>query len=1591
MILVILALALLMSLGIPYLMTSKLRSSAAREAWSRAEAREVAASASIAASYLQTETHPALDASPLWDDKSEWDSQQMGPLPAGFGEVWKGWRQTWGLEIEDLQGRISLATASPVLIQNILRPCFVTVDTDFMSVELPVTTTDGFPNSGILFMNGNWLEYTGRTKRSFTGLSGVPEDEMPDDTSSTRFRQGTVVLDPRIWNLAFARLRNGAYHAPEMLDDIFEEDILGVGTLPESDRHLLARNCSTGTGFFGQAAFGPAVWLLREINPDAPDYVTLSDSSGVSSGSLLRFEPEIGDSFDMYAFSGNSGPGTGGGWVHLAAGAPLDLEPLTTRVRCLLREPVNLNAAAPEVLKALVAGLRWRSRPNLPTYDDDPPSGNWKLDWVHPSQADKFAMRVLAARPLTGHADLWARILIPMIEEGDCSDWEAWAILQNGLDPDQADLLHSTAPFEFRSGNRYLQRINGAVRSRLGSTLAQVSYREKVRIAPSVPALQMYRTQEDFEAATRWSRDLVGMSSLPNNLGSFGGLHEPRTGLGLRVGAKRNTGIVVPSIESETSGVSPVFARESEQGQGVTLGAFDHFDFEPSVFGWDLAAKGPRTDDLFEWGLFGEDETASRSEPLSLEAWFRLSPGTNEGTLLDLAGPFTESQRVEASLLGGALEVRAWDNAGEDPADPDNMQEALTLRLDPTQYSLSDRWFHLGLLLRAVHPRGFQVAVDGVPRGEIDGFTWTTTAISGYAPGSPDDVIPVESTEGFPARGVLKIGDEILEYSSKTPSSFITTRLSGPNDYIGGRAAREADDITTGSLDSDHPAGSAVERYGYSSFLASDIPPGGSVLSGEVAPFSLAYGMAGPDTISVNTLGMFTLEIGTGISGDYLGEIELEPIEQGEPHYLETFQTDGGYAVIFQVRSGWQTVEGFDQGGLEVIRYSARTETGINIVERNVQTPGVLRAPEGAFRNGSFIFEWNPNITNQSGEPLLELPLWQCFIMPISIKGGGVSDLTYSWSDEEHSEFVQLYTPGDSSLTEWVRYDAILNGCFIRDDYDALYNAVGSYLRENSLPVPEDPNRPGGGFKKWLQEPANDVFVRKIGEPIEEREPLIEQISRAFQFRGVMNTFDHAQINGTRLAPVFRAIRTLGPGAAFPGRLDRIAVMQPDTAGLSAPPWFTIEWACAPPFEDDRLFSRGMTYVALQETPGLPYLASQLSEIDPTSADWDPRMVARICKFPSGERPLELQSLSLGGSVLGSGAMSGFMDEVFVHTAGGLGTPISPAARGSFVLANDLIEGNRDSLELNLYAITVDNQRIWAPNSGQFLELLPESGLLDIDGERIAYMSKDISTGILQIAPNSRGLHGTQERGHAAGTSVWLVDSRGFTVLTNDVEASDSIFPVEDSSGFSARPLLLLGDELIHTPLRARDGALAMPVRRPLPDEASSSSDGGEGLLRGRFGTLPAAHIVGTPVYSMPHRFEDRWIENSDSPAGAWAEFSFDEPNAYWRGLQWGVEIPDSSIRLHVQARAGEAEWGEIPEDTPGLIEVEERPGPDGLIPLGLHSDRLDLRFSFDWGVGAFDPVDFLSTGWLEMPVLKEVVLDYFAESRVERREEIRE
>jgi hypothetical protein len=1617
-IIVLMALAVLFALGVPFLFASRTRAESSNESFDRVRAILETEAAGRTFAQAEARSHPSIDPTPLFDSVDEYDTQDLGVLPQNLGGGFESSTASWGVEVENVQGRISLATAPMMLLQNLLHPCYLSKEVTYRDSVIEVTSTEGFAESGLVLIGTQWVQYTGKEDRRFTGVLGAPDP--PQELDEIRFREGQPMIDPRVFSLVLSRFNGAGYSPPSFLADLLQFQLGGADSrLNEQELRRLENYCMMSTGAFGTSDWEPAGWMTREINPEIPELLSVNDGSLFNRGSLIRMEGENGQSFHSMVLA------AGGGRLLLAAPIPPEFERFRTRVMALRREPIDINACRPEILKALALGVGFRG--SAPVVSDRPASGRSGREWVNPTEANRFAVAVQEARPIQGPADLWQRVLSPMAEAGAMSDLDAWALYVNGIDPNHGSLASSTVGYAYRSGDRYRQRVNAAVRSRLGRSLARASFLETMWAAPDGPLLDLLQDQESFEDRGRYSRSLHGMTLMPNNLGNWiNTFGTPTTAPSLQMGTLQELGLMFPDKEPELSSIMPETVRRSDAFPRGAIGRVEHFDYEPSPLGRSLTERGPYRPPLEDWGVVAGAGT-SDNEPLAFEGWFYAENGLADGALMDLSGFQTDRNRVTVAFEQGELVVRCRGTAGEDPADPDGLEEAIVVRIDPAEYPLLDRWFHVGVLLRANSPRGIQVTIDGVPRGEIDGYTHLTAALSSTSPGDPGGIISVESTEGFPNRGAIRIGDEIIEYVSKTETTFVADR--NLQDAFGGRAVREATDTFALALDSSHPVGSAVEIYGYSAILDGDIAPGGARTTGTFGPWSMASSIEGPETIIVEIDGFpgFPIDLGQGINASYVGPIELTPLEQvpEDNYYAEAFQTDGGYALMWQGRLAVTNAEdGSRFGGMEVVRYSGREGTTLTLSERNVQTPGIADAPNGVFSTDGnsyvMLFQEDILVNVDGGTPANDLEILNVYIMPISVHVAGATDLSYRSGDPELSEFVQLTHEDDPGQTEWVRYDSILNGNFLRDDWGALNRAIGalfddSLLDEDVLPggPPPGPNQPGpdaptdapsAGLmigsapialsKKLLlpeQDPEDDMALRPtLGAP-EERDEFITAILERYHFRGVMGTFDHEHEPGIEAVPVFTVRRWRDvvpesePSFGFVGRHDRVAVME--AGNLANPFWFTVMWSRTPDINRGGVRIAD-TYVAFTTAPGIPFLGSDFSQLVQQGLSQDLRNFNRICKFPNQERPLALTDFTVGGDATGTlPEFQGMVDEVAMHTVAGMGTPTLSSARGAFILDQDLLDGETSFIEVDPIYVVVDGleQHNGTPTAGAFLSNIPTSGLLDIDGERVAYVDVDTSNGQITLATDGRGLHGTEIRGHSKGARIFMVDDRPSSTLTRGMSQTSAEVEVEDATGFGLYDALLIDDELVHAPMR-RNSYLTMPRVRGL------GGTEGNGLLRGRFGTTPEPHAEGTLVYAMPTRWAHTYASRSDSGAHARFDAAYEAPGGYWKGVSYTAEIPDPSIEYRVLARVNDVNWEGDPSQTPGLIQVDDLQADDsGLLPLHLNGDRMQLRFQIDWLAGAFNPVDFQATGWTQAPRLRSIFVDYLAEAQALRRQEVQE
>ena len=236
---VLMSLAVLFSLGVPFLFASRMRSEAASETYDRSRARIAVDSAARVTAFHEALTHPSIDPTPLWDSHDEWDGSDLGALPQSLGEDWQRSTESWGAEISSSQASISLATAPGMLLQNLIHPCYLTSDAAHGDSELLVTSTDGFPPEGILFIGSRLVIYQGLEAKKFTQ---VQQDlDAPEDLDQVRFRRGFEVQDPRVQALVLSRFQTGPHHGPEFFGDMLNFTFGGTAaeSLPEPDKARL--------------------------------------------------------------------------------------------------------------------------------------------------------------------------------------------------------------------------------------------------------------------------------------------------------------------------------------------------------------------------------------------------------------------------------------------------------------------------------------------------------------------------------------------------------------------------------------------------------------------------------------------------------------------------------------------------------------------------------------------------------------------------------------------------------------------------------------------------------------------------------------------------------------------------------------------------------------------------------------------------------------------------------------------------------------------------------------------------------------------------------------------------------------------------------------------------------------------------------------------------------------------------------------------------------------------------------------------------------------------------------------------------------
>ncbi|MFT4512115.1 MAG: hypothetical protein ACI89X_001405 [Planctomycetota bacterium] len=1377
-----------------------------------------------------------------------------------------------------------------------------------------------------------------------------------------------------------------------------------------------------------------------------------------------------------------------------------NFDPVDTVVEPLIPAPVNINTASEDVLVALLSHVRrsaslrinhnnGNSRATAPPNISPTEARQLATEIAEMRGGLMVNGQSVGGRPFESWKDLIERLFVPKLEaSGDNTTRSKWVDLYRCMRTGRDSVLEmGTSPICFKSGPWVTYRA-AASRSRSLVAAGVVGRHERTGLAAVLPGFRIERkwdTQSAFEDAMVLDRRSPGWVSGPINLGHL----QPRQA-GNDPSARYLAHIIphaYPSMglgaaryavdDTADSGIEPAvaMARRRRWPNTQTPFALDSFATNTHRRGRDIQKEGPYVMNNIGPQTIGSTPPAGgngRHDQISFPftanggfmgrfaTSFWLEPQTLANTVLfDYSDGDADRNRFSVLARDGNLLVELIDEAGIDPnpsESPAGVQRtASQITLPLAELNLpTDTAVHISVSAPTGRPADMSFFVDGMTRGQAKYRTYMTGALPVFDPslqnnrriyGQDPSILPgneqflsiqVESTEGFPPVGILRIGLELFEYSSINGNSFECKF----KDSLGGRGARQRATEHSPQIPTDangeptvdmndpqfsgtnlavfpeHPTGSLVELYGYAALVAEDtaLMVGGTALSGSLGGFAVARAFIdNPDPISITPPMGPPIGVGVGFDETWSGDLQLadpiptgddQPPAAGQTGIIDAFSTAGGYALIIQDRISFEpNIPGqiggtpSEVGGVELIRYQSRQGHKLIGVQRAQTLPGQDNQIDGQVYDSTarkFVTDFNNNWMLPDGQGTWDdLPTTIVWVVPVSIPVQGASTL-WDPATTLFTEWVQLLPTGADEDTEWVRYDAIADNTHLvrgnRAAWSRVYSALTNGTGRRTVQVgPLGPNQSANTSviePPWLPVQPSNGFIGYTPQ-IESTFPQIFEARRRLAFRGdpFTGTSSHPQNNAKVLQCHRISMRRWGNYSAYSGRVgrhDRVALVQGSVANGSTRPnveWHSVNWQ-AYKWTSDNLQADRTPAELFGPWPfqliGLRAEVRTPSYLGPPMGTVieDPRMFDRIVKFPSGELPAAFcAEPSIGAGTGGEQPIQGVVDEVEV---------IAHIARD--LVLEEIMDANAQQLEVNPLYYNNSVGTVWA---GRDLSAdYPQNGgLIQVDDEVMAYSAR--ANGVFTIAQNGRGLLNTDARGHDRGARVKFLTHRACAILTGGVGGNESVIPVQDVTPMPIAGTLLMGQELLHyTWSRNSANTLEMPNWYPPNKDGTvdTSTSSARGLYRGRYGTRPQGASSGEVVISWPFRYWDRFAEFSDDPELAYSQLTTNEAPVFFRDLQWREETKDSRVQVICRVRTDSlAPWTAAASAYPGLWEFVGKPADGIAHKLNRGGSRLEIRFQTVYQPGCVDLQAFTQHGWKTSSRVEDVRITYEGQGRI--------
>jgi hypothetical protein len=465
--------------------------------------------------------------------------------------------------------------------------------------------------------------------------------------------------------------------------------------------------------------------------------------------------------------------------------------------------------------------------------------------------------------------------------------------------------------------------------------------------------------------------------------------------------------------------------------------------------------------------------------------------------------------------------------------------------------------------------------------------------------------------------------------------------------------------------------------------------------------------------------------------------------------------------------------------------------------------------------------------------------------------------------------------------------------------------------------------------------------------------------------------------------------------AGVPDRLRRawrFTVRQAHAAGAKVIPVFAVtypycgseDFALAMPANRDLVTIVDRTGT-IKEERRIRVVRNKRKGQDPTTGNWNwiwtenlvgledfvtqdfvqDKPYARLLKFPSGELLTHLPaSLSIGGSQAGLGGAGGggggrggsgglVIDELRYYVAGSARRATATADQNRLLTAAEVF-----------LPVTATADTIQLLNTAN----LPlDGGLVVLGNEIVAYREfvngQNGQPGELRKC--ERGFLGTTAAVHDAGDAAFYLGMIPVGFLASPLSATSAFLSFSGAPrGFASEGYVLVDNEVIGS-IRARTNAMGM-FEMEMPADRR-----GEGVLRGRYGTVAAGHANEAVVVGIPFRYWDRFKPRCFDSQMAHYGISKTVIGATWKSLAATLESADKSQEVVVQARFdSRPAWDATPSSRPGGLYEFAGGGSGG---LEVTADQIEVRVLFGYKGAAYFP----NHAWKRAPTLSRLVIEY--------------